>query len=176
MASWRLYCCLISSSSPPRLVPLILLAADAGLYATSEESLSRILVIRPVIQHIHLSLSPHLLLLLLRGFFFLLATTSSHFLPEWAPSSSSPGLWPSVMTPLQRLKSISTLKLRELNYTESSSMQWYVCNSKGRIDSHFLRYYIKSFLEKVSHKLLGFLRVPFWDPSSFEFIWNIMLG
>lgn len=171
MASWQLYCCLISSSSPARLVPLILLAADAGLYATSEESLSRILVIRPVIQHIHLFLSPHLLLLLLHGFFFLLATTSSHFLPEWAPSSSSPGLWPSVMTPSQRLKSISTLKLRELNYTDSSTIHWYVW-----INSHFLHYYTKSFLVKVSHKLLGFLRVPFWVPSSFKFIWNIMLG
>lgn len=58
VAGRQLYSCFISSSSPPRLAPLILLAADAGLYAASEESLSRILVIRPVIQHIHSSLSP----------------------------------------------------------------------------------------------------------------------
>lgn len=64
-SSWALLC------SVPQHVPLTLLAAETGLYTTSEESLSRRLVTLPVIQHIHLSLSPELLLMLLHVFFSL---------------------------------------------------------------------------------------------------------
>lgn len=78
--SGQVYCCL--ASSPPSL---ILLAADAGLFVTSQESPHPVLVILPVTQHIHLSLSLslHLLHLLLRYLFSLpLDTTFSHFLPR----------------------------------------------------------------------------------------------
>lgn len=52
--SGQVYCCLASSPPPPSL---ILLAADAGLFVTSQESPRPVLVTHPVTQHIHLSLS-----------------------------------------------------------------------------------------------------------------------
>lgn len=62
MSTGRLLCCLISSPSLPRPVAADLLAADAGLCATSEEPPSRILVILLVIQQTRRSLSSRVLL------------------------------------------------------------------------------------------------------------------
>lgn len=74
----------IPPSFPVFSLPLILLAANMGLYATSEESLSGRLVILSVTQLIHFPLSWSAC----SSMYFLLATTSSHFLPKWAPSAA----------------------------------------------------------------------------------------
>lgn len=70
----------IPPSFPVFGLPLVLLAANMGLYATSEESLSGRLVILSVTQHIHFPLSWSAC----SSMYFLLDTTSSHFLPKWA--------------------------------------------------------------------------------------------
>lgn len=129
-----------AASSPlpsfhPQPVPLILLAPETGLYATSEESLSRRLVILPVIQHIHLSHSPDLLLMLCCVFSF------GHNLLSFPPRMSSfshslPLFDPSVMTSSHRLYSVSTLHfLSFFLHTELLIILGYLYTSKEKISS-----------------------------------------
>lgn len=78
-----------SAASSPQPAPLMPLAAESSLYATSQESLSGGLVILLVIQHIHLSLLICCSCFSLGFFGIFLATNSPHFLPEWAPSATA---------------------------------------------------------------------------------------
>lgn len=95
-------------------LPLMLLAANTGLYATSEESLSGRLVILPVTQLIHFPLSWSAALASSCIFFWPQPPLISSPNGLLQPQSSSTGLWPSVMT-CHQINCLSLLFISDLS-------------------------------------------------------------